>query len=98
MGTEQAQRAAPAVVGTGRPPLTTLPAEVRHKPATSMKMMGAERPGDVLGAKVESPVVARHEVPLGELELAHFEQLEAELPADRVSRPVLDARAWMHEV
>src|SRR3954453_8060739 len=50
-----------------------------------------------LGAQVQAPVVAGHEVPLRELELARLQQLEAELAADRVRRCVVDIREGVHE-
>src|SRR3954452_24044789 len=50
-----------------------------------------------LGAQVQAPVVAGHEVPFRELELARLEQLEAELAADRVRRRVVDVREGVHE-
>ena len=49
------------------------------------------------GAQVQAPVVAGHEVPHRELELARLEQLEAELAADRIRRRVVDVREGMHE-
>src|SRR5690242_12287421 len=55
------------------------------------------QPRRELGAQIEAPVVARHEVALGELELARFEQLEAELAADRVRRRIVDAWEGVHE-
>src|SRR5487761_1183268 len=45
----------------------------------------------------QAPVVAGHEVPLRELELARLEQLKAELAADRVRWRIVNAREGVHE-
>src|ERR671936_516162 len=50
-----------------------------------------------LAAQVQAPVVAGHEVPLRELELARLEELEAELAADRVGGRVVDVWEGVHE-
>jgi hypothetical protein len=47
--------------------------------------------------EVQAPVVAGHEAPLRELELARLERLEAEPPADRIRGRVVDVWEGVHE-
>src|SRR6266536_4381181 len=76
-----------------------------RSPSASLGLQGRSAADDYevearvvsLGAQVQAPVVAGHEVPLRELKLARLEQLEAEPAADRVRRRVVDVREGVHE-
>src|SRR5438105_15439155 len=67
----------------------------------SLTYLSLRSPGDGFrrfeSAQVQAPVVAGHEVPLGELKLARLEQLEAKLAADRVRWRVVHVREGVHE-
>src|SRR6266851_6977060 len=82
-------------LGTGRPPGRAVPVlrTVVGDPATLRVL---SRHGLSVLGQAEAPVVARHPVALRVLELALAEQLESQLPADRVRRGVVDRRKGVH--